>query len=150
MIPNMCDTLTSLTSLCHIMDITGLNITLTSWQIIDNTWLIKSPVWGLAHKPWLGSGGRGVVEGGGGGGGLGAGRVARGGWDDPGGPVEAKVGAGAWHGACGEGVVSRSSSLVSKHWDVGLKFRKIDLNCPRNSWLRLSWMRYTCDQIIDL
>ena len=59
--------------------------------------------------------------------------MAGGGRDDPGGPVEAKVGAGAGHRARGEGVVTRSCSLVSEHRNVGLKCRKIGLNCPRNS-----------------
>ena len=59
--------------------------------------------------------------------------MAGGGRNDPGGPVEAKVGAGAGHWARGEGVVSGCCSLISKHRNVGLECRKIGLNCPRNS-----------------
>ena len=64
--------------------------------------------------------------------------MTRGGRDDSGGPMEAQVGAGARHGARGEGVMTRRRPLVSEHRDVGLKWRNMSedwVNCPRNSWL---------------
>ena len=51
--------------------------------------------------------------------------MAGGGGDHPGGPVEAQVGAGAGHGASGEGVVTRRRPLVPEHRDVGLQWGKV-------------------------
>ena len=51
--------------------------------------------------------------------------MAGGGGDHTGGPVEAQVGAGAGHGASGEGVVTRRRPLVPEHRDVGLQWGKV-------------------------